>query len=152
MPITKALEAEAPHLLTLIKALAARFEMALQKDPRGSFPGKAYLAELQATIKRAEKPDPAPFYRCPVCGSHEVEYTAWVDAETDRPTDTCGDDDSVWCRSCENHSSRLLMANETPEWPGCADCGAFTNPDDLDDDGRCPNCAERQAKALASRE
>lgn len=151
------LKQEAPHLLTLLKSLAARFELAVAKSG-AKFPGRAYLPEMQAAIARAEAPEPPNLdkaYRCPSCGSANVEHSCWVDANTDEVRDVCGEDDSVYCRDCETFDSHFLMPDEEPAWPACKDCGTRPDPDGTDplnDDDLCPSCARRQEEAMASRE
>lgn len=79
------------------------------------------------------------YYYCVDCGelfdeceaeAHVVEEVHWW--LPDRPTERLY---FIACPYC--HSEDI------EECPTCEECGAWFHPDDLNEDGLCPDCAEK---------
>lgn len=53
-----------------------------------------------------------PTLVCSECGSDEVEYLDWIDANSGKITNTYqGHGEENWCRNCESHP-RLITEEE----------------------------------------
>lgn len=44
-----------------------------------------------------------PLFCCPECGCTDIQFTAWVHANTGEPTGDEGPTDDTWCPQCEEN-------------------------------------------------
>lgn len=50
-------------------------------------------------------------WRCPTCGSDQIEGLAWVVLNTKRVT-TWEEHDGYWCPTCEDHVKRICEVSK----------------------------------------
>ena len=95
----------------------------------GSLPNyRKLLVERAVTLYdgRAfrKEPDDSDIYVCEVCGSMQIEVTAWVDANTGEYISDAGDDcTGEWCDECKEHHGHCTLMDFKQEmqdwWNSC---------------------------------
>ena len=71
-----------------------------------------------------KEPDDSDIYVCEVCGSMQIEVTAWVDANTGEYISDAGDDcTGEWCDECKEHHGHCTLMDFKQEmqdwWNSC---------------------------------
>ncbi len=85
-----------------ISGAAERFFAGLSENYQKLLVGRAVTLYDGKAFRK--EPDDSDIYVCEICGSMQMEVTAWVDANTGEYISDAGDaGDGEWCAECEAH-------------------------------------------------
>ena len=69
---------------------------------------RAAINATEAAQAETQEPSP-PFYACPDCGCTDIETSAWVSVNTNKPTNDEGPTDEVYCPQCDSEDKQYAL-------------------------------------------